>query len=63
MKVYAKSAGARVTIAGYGEASATHPVEVPAAVAAELANHPALRVEVPETGEGKEAPSKGKEKK
>lgn len=62
MKVYAKDESGRVMVAGFGEATATRGVEVPVAVAAELAGNPHLRVEVPESGEGKEAPSKGKEK-
>lgn len=62
MKVYAKDKGSRIMVAGYGEATATQGVEVPESVAAELANHPALRVELP-TIEATEAPSKGKEKK
>lgn len=60
MKVYAKNEGARVTVAGYGEATTARAVEVPDAVAAELSAHPGLRVEVPEAGEVKK-PSKGKE--
>jgi len=60
VKVYAKDEGARVMVAGYGEATTSRAVEVPDAVAAELAKHPGLRVEVPETGEVKK-PTKGKE--
>lgn len=63
MKVYAKDENGRVMVSGYGEATFARGVEVPPAIAAELAANPNLRVEVPETGEGKEAPSKGKEKK
>lgn len=45
-RFFAKEAGARVMVQGFGEATATNAVEVPESVAAELAKHPGLVAEV-----------------
>lgn len=46
-RFFAKEAGARVMVQGFGEATVSTPVDVPESVAAELSKHPGLVGEMP----------------
>jgi len=60
-KVFARFPGAEIRIGSYGTATADVPVDVPDAVARELAENPDVKIESPAPARGRKAAQEEKE--